>query len=67
MIIMMMMMTMLKAAGRSVGDSEECLDCEAQGCAGGEAGPSDDDDDYIMIMVKRVSGLLFNDKKVELK
>ena len=43
MIIMMMMMTMLKAAGRSVGDSEECLDCEAQGCAGREAGPSDND------------------------
>ena len=41
------MMTMLKAAGRSAGDSEECLDCEAEGCAGREAGHSDEDGDYV--------------------
>ena len=39
-------MTMLSSAGRSVGDSEECLDCEAEGRSGREAGDDDDDDDY---------------------
>ena len=44
--VMIMMKTMLKTVGGGAGDSEECLDCEAQGGAGREAGHNRDDDHY---------------------